>query len=76
MIPKALKLTDWLCQLQGNIKPLGASSEKYGKCEVCGSFAESMNLVRLNESEYKFGHRDCLNEYKHMEQVPRNKACL
>lgn len=45
-------------------KPLGAGSEKYGLCELCGKNVDSMYIKNVYFGGYLFGHYDCLNNVK------------
>lgn len=40
-------------------KSTGASSRKYGACEVCGKDASEVFIVRVN-NDCAFGHENCL----------------
>jgi len=47
-------------------KPLGASSAKYGACEVCHQHVSDVHILRLTTApmDHLFGHKACLEGAK------------
>lgn len=43
---------------------LKGNSDKYGKCEVCHTYCDSVYIKKIGLRKYIFGHQKCLNEYK------------
>ena len=41
------------------LKTTGASSEKYGVCEVCGKHASEVFFL-TDKNNYMYGHKECL----------------
>jgi hypothetical protein len=42
-------------------RSLGASSVKYGACEVCGQPVADVHILRIGNDSL-FGHEDCLRK--------------
>lgn len=44
------------------IRHTGKSSHKFGPCEYCGGWCDSVFLLRVKYS-YTFGHKECLKKF-------------
>ncbi|MEN6546604.1 MAG: hypothetical protein ABFE07_11215 [Armatimonadia bacterium] len=44
------------------VRCLGASSVKYGPCEVCGEHVSEMWIRSNGSNDQVFGHRECLEK--------------
>jgi len=46
------------------MKKLPGGSDRYGLCEFCNTEVDSMYISMMVNTNYRFGHKDCIERYE------------